>query len=302
MFLYELAIELDVRSPELMARATELGMTGILTTSHLTPEQVRELKASYGRGGPPPPPPPPGVGGAPTHGAPGANGGGERNMVAMAALAVVLVVVVGLFAYMVTNGSDEPTGTAQTVGTSAKTTTTTEACQPGDGGTGIGAIGETVDTSDPTSGLPSCDDVAGGLGSDVESTTSTLPGDPIDYPRDKRKFCIAARSSMLFEQAMVEAATSAQSEAAALHGLRDVMLNGRNQWRADVVTMIATGPPRLDVSLELYRSTYSALLDGVRPDMADLDLARLFVLTRGADLRHAAVEIDEAMKTNCSTR
>ena len=45
MFLYELALELDVRSAELVERAAEFGLTGITAASTLTSEQVHRLRA-----------------------------------------------------------------------------------------------------------------------------------------------------------------------------------------------------------------------------------------------------------------
>jgi hypothetical protein len=49
MFLYELAIELDVRSIELAADASRLGMVDVGPTSALTQEQVAALRAACGR-------------------------------------------------------------------------------------------------------------------------------------------------------------------------------------------------------------------------------------------------------------
>lgn len=55
MYLYELALELDVRSPELVERATALGLTGLGPSTELTAAQVASLRAGV-------PLPPPGSG------------------------------------------------------------------------------------------------------------------------------------------------------------------------------------------------------------------------------------------------
>lgn len=49
MFLYELALELGVRSTSLLDRAHALGMN-IDTTAQLTPQQVEQLREVYGKG------------------------------------------------------------------------------------------------------------------------------------------------------------------------------------------------------------------------------------------------------------
>jgi hypothetical protein len=76
MFLYELALDLDVRSTDLVDQARSLGMD-VGPSTFLTPEQVQHLRSGvspsvtaapplaagdlldHGRGAPPPPPPPP---------------------------------------------------------------------------------------------------------------------------------------------------------------------------------------------------------------------------------------------------
>lgn len=302
MFLYELAIDLGIRSPDLVARAIELGLTGIGPSSHLSPEQVQLLRASYGKGGPVAPPPL--TMGGPAGGPAGSSGGpgGGLSPVAIAAIVVVALLVVGLFTFMLTHKSDNTTAVASDSSVpDGGSTSTTEPCIEGASGvSGIGAVGES--TSGDRADLPACGDVAGGLGSDGLVTTTALPADPIDRPRAKRDFCKAARSAMAFEARMVEAARAADSDLTALHNLRDVMLVGRDQWRADVVVMIATGPPRLDISLELYRRTYSDLLNAITPRMSDLELARAFIATQGTDLRHAALEITDALVSSCAIR
>jgi len=56
MQLYQLAMELDERSPDVAERAEALGLGSVGPTSDLTPEQVATLRASYHKGEPAGPP------------------------------------------------------------------------------------------------------------------------------------------------------------------------------------------------------------------------------------------------------
>lgn len=52
MFLYELAMELDERSPDVAQKAEELGLGTLGSTSELTAEQVQALRAAYRKAAP----------------------------------------------------------------------------------------------------------------------------------------------------------------------------------------------------------------------------------------------------------
>lgn len=73
MFLYELAIELDLRSAELVDAAASLGYDGLTSASSLDAAQVAALRRRFAPQLPPPPPPPMGApgGGAGAFAAPG---------------------------------------------------------------------------------------------------------------------------------------------------------------------------------------------------------------------------------------
>ena len=123
MFLYELALQLQMKSSELVERAEQLGMPGLGATSQLDRDQVAHLQAALGGAAPgaiaPPPmafaPPGPGLpmagaqapygppssfGGPVTPGGPGGpdDEGMTRAQVVMigaAAIAVIALFVVG---------------------------------------------------------------------------------------------------------------------------------------------------------------------------------------------------------------
>ncbi|MCU1370829.1 MAG: hypothetical protein JWO77_2023 [Ilumatobacteraceae bacterium] len=126
MHLFELAMELGVRSAEMAEAAPSLGFDDVTPTSVLTPEQVQAFRTRYAPapsavqgastaypGVQPaaptdwgaPPPVPTGSGGG---GAGGAGGGGGGRVVQMAVIGVAVVGVLGLFAFMFANsGTDQ---------------------------------------------------------------------------------------------------------------------------------------------------------------------------------------------------
>ena len=289
MFLFELALELGERSPLVVARAHEMGMTEVSATSQLTPDQVQALRAAYGRVPPPPPPGYPAQGPVASPAGPGSSG--DSKPFAMVALAVVLLAVVGLFGYMLTHQETQSVAAsdAEAGPGSDATTTTTVPCRAGGAVGAVGASslrsvdggdGDTKEDCGPSGGLT--------------TTSTTLPADPLDLPKDKDDFCTSSRSAIAFEQRMVDVVQPGE-----IGPIRDVILQGRDQWHTDVETMIASAPPRLSVSLELYRHVYTDLLDPVQPDTSDENLARLFLYARTTDLTHASYEVTDAMSTNC---
>lgn len=294
MLLYELALELGVRSTALLDRAHALGMD-VTATAPLTPEQVARLREAYGKGRPVPQ----AEVAAPAEAVIG--GGRSLGTPALLALVGAGLVVVLLVAYMVTNsGGDDGTTVAAVDGTEAESTTTTEPCDPASG-IGVGAIGQGSATTAAGGGeggeaLPPCD-IAGGLSGDTLETSTTVAGDPIDVPRNAREFCKAAIAAMEFDTRLYEAANPDS-----LGPIRQVILDGRDKWRVDATVMAANAPPRLDVAMDRYVRVYSNLVDSVTPEGDDYDLAVHIVNTFRTDLTYYAVQINEAINANCDKR
>lgn len=133
MFLYELALQLDVRSSDLVDQARALGIDAGPST-FLTPEQVQQLRTGVSPSAsavapplaaagllradqgapPPPPPPPPGAPSGPPTGPPmgppagPATGGDKQLSPAMVVLyfAVPIVLLLGVFAFL-SKGEDD---------------------------------------------------------------------------------------------------------------------------------------------------------------------------------------------------
>jgi hypothetical protein len=292
LLLYELALELGVRSTALLDRAHALGMN-VSATDPLSPEQVARLREAYGKGRPAPQ----AQVAAPTE----AVLGDSRSLSTGALLALVGagLVVVLLVAYMVTNsGGDDATTVAAVDGTEAESTTTTEPCDPASG-IGAGAIGQggsTTVAGGSGGALPPCA-IAGGLSGDALETTTTVAGDPIDVPRDTREFCKAAIAAMEFDTRLYEAANPES-----LGPIRQVILEGRDKWRIDATLMAANAPPRLDVAMDRYVRVYSNLVDSVTPEGDDYELAVHIVNTFRTDLTYYADQINEAINANCDKR
>ena len=293
MMLYELALELGVRSTVLLDRAQAMGMD-VSATGPLTAEQVQELRSAYGVTKPHPQPAL-----DPTQTIT-ENRFGNLGTGPLLALVGAGLVVVILIAYMITSsGSDDGGGGDVAAGGGSDTveavSTTTEPCDPSSG-IGVGAIGQAPGSTAAPAGdaLPPCS-VAGGLSDDaIDGTTTTVAGDPIDVPRDKDEFCKAALSAMDFDTKMMEAAT-----AETIGPLRDTILQGRDRWRSDATIMVATGPPRLDVAMDRYVRVYSNLVDSVTPEVDDYTLAVHIITTFRTDLNYYAAQIGDAINTNC---
>lgn len=119
MFLFELAMELGERSADMADAAPSLGFEGLTPTSDLTPEQVAAFRARFAKAPVAPLPPagaypgtapgpqagpagwgPPGE--LPRPAASGGPGGMSKGQLALVAGAVIAVI--GLFAFMATNG------------------------------------------------------------------------------------------------------------------------------------------------------------------------------------------------------
>ena len=301
---YELALELGLRSTDLVARAHELGMDGVGPSSNLTPEDVARLRAAI-RGVPEPPlvapgepgsfgagrgyqapvgpgrPAPPGM--APV---PGSDVISEpMSAASKAVIGGVVALVVALFAYMAVNtGSDGPkrTEAVETADDGAPTTTEADPCA------------EDVATS-TTAAV--CADVEGGLvGAPATSSTTRpegyVPG--VDDPRDVRKFCKGARSAMELERKLAQVTTAEQ--------FRDAIVAGRAQWMVDAALMDEGAPPRIDVSMDLYMATYGNLMATVTPASDEQALMQALIRIRQSDISHAAIEINGAFLDNCSGR
>lgn len=295
MFLYELALELDVRSTALLDRAHAMGMN-VDTTAELTPEQVEQLRAAYGRGrGRTRPDHTEAHAALESAAGAGGNPMGTGGVVALVAAALVVVVLVG---YMVTNSDDSATVSAgNTTSTTDGPTTTTEPCDS-NSGIGLGAIGQDPDASEPADGaLPPCDVVGGLSGEEIASASTTFAGDPLDLPRDKRRFCVAALSMFEFELKLFEA-----SDTDAIGPIRDVMLSGRDKFKADLASMRETAPPRIDSALGSYAIVYTNLLDAVTPTVDDHSLAAAFLQAARTDLVYYANQINRAVNDNCDKR
>lgn len=295
MLLYELALELGVRSTALLDRAHALGMA-VTATDPLSPEQVARLREAYGKGRPAPQ----AEVAVPAEAV--ISGGRSLGIPALLALVGAGLVVVLLLAYMVTNsGGDDGTTLAAVDGAEAESTTTTEPCDPASG-IGVGAIGQGPGTTAAGGGagdgatLPPCA-IAGGLSGDALETTTTVAGDPIDVPRDTREFCKAAIAAMEFDTRLYEAANPES-----LGPIRQVIIDGRDKWRVDATVMAANAPPRLDVAMDRYVRVYSNLVDSVTPEGDDYDLAVHIVTTFRTDLDYYAAQINEAINANCDKR
>ena len=109
MFLYELAIELDVRSVDLAEQAVALGLGPLGPTADLTAEQAASLRAAspQAAGGDPSrrmPPMADAAGEGAVHRGVPPDDGSSGRYVRYAIIAVVVIAVLGLFAYMATNG------------------------------------------------------------------------------------------------------------------------------------------------------------------------------------------------------
>ncbi len=293
MLLYELALELNVRSTALLDRAQALGMD-VDATTPLTPEQEAHLRRLYKPTRPDPPVPEIVAEAVESSMKP-------RGPAAILALVGAGLVVVLLIAYMLTSSGDEsppPTVAASETTEPEGSTTTTEPCDPASG-IGAGAIGQTT-VPDGSSGsatdLPPCA-IAGGLTGDPLETTTTEAADPIDVPRDKREFCKAALSAMEFDTRLIEA-----SDVDSLGPIRDVILEGRDRWHSDVTAMADSAPPRLDVAMDRYIRVYSNLVDTVTPETDDYQLAVHIVTTLRTDLNYYAAQINEVVNAHCDKR
>lgn len=312
MFLYELALELDVRSTVLLDRAHALGMN-VDTTAQLTAEQVEQLRAAYGRGR-----------GQLTQAQIDArvavqeaeSKNGSLGVGAIAALVGAGLVVVLLVGYMFTNSGDDVTttvGAGDTTEADSGPTTTTEPCDSSSG-IGVGAIGQdpagggapegdstisnaVAATSAPAASLPPCEVVGGLSGEAIEAASTTFAGDPLDMPRDKRRFCVAAMSMVDFEMRLVEAAN-----VDSLGPIREVMLSGRDQFKADLAQMQDSAPPRLDGPLDRYAVVYHNLLGSVSATSDEYTLAVAFLQASRTDLQYYAAQIQTAIFENCDKR
>lgn len=308
MFLYELALELGVRSTELIERAHTLGIS-VDPTAKLTAEQVEQLRSAYGKGraqlAQSPVLDPSAGSGA---------GGGPMGVPAVAALVLAGLVVALVLGYMVTNsGSDTVNLSAEDAAAAAddETTPTTAPCDETSAGIGIGAIGQdpAATTSAPAAPadagssvpaattLPPCDVVGGLSGDEIAGPSTSFTGDPLDLPRDKQEFCRAALSMTEFEMRINEAANLE-----ALGPIRDVILEGRDTWKSDLVVLEATAPPRLDNPVERYGIVYTTLFDSVVPGADDYSLAVAFVQASRTDLAYYTNQIATAIIENCDKR
>lgn len=302
MFLYELALELGVRSTALLDRAHALGMN-IDTTAQLTPEQVEQLREVYGKGRAQAVTPPPEV--LAQMEAQQASDG-PLKPAGIIALVVAGLAVALLIGFMITNSGDDQVttlGVDDTDVEESSTTTTTEPCDP-DSGIGVGAIGQDAESTPEGDAadaggeaLPPCDVVGALSGEEVVGTPTTFDGDPLDLPRDKREFCRAALSLVEFEMKMIEAA-----DVESLGPIRDVMLEGRDKFKADLTAMKDAGPPRIDGPLERYEIIYTNLLDSVTPGADDLTVALAFNTASRTDLAYYSNQVTLAVNENCDKR
>jgi hypothetical protein len=297
VLLYELALELGLRSTDVVARAQALGMAQVGPSSKLTPEEVarlREAITGVPQGRPLPPPGGPALG--PTDrwqgttipgaraagGPPGPDGAPDetRSPVATAVIAVVVLLVVALFGYMATHTGDGKK--AQSVAAGDQD------------GTGASTIPDDPCAAKTSTTDPVCADVDGGIvGAPVTSSTTLPPGyvPGVDTPKDKGKFCKGARGALDLEQKMIMA-PSAQE-------FRDVIVAGKAQWLIDAQSMLQGAPPRIEVQLDLYTTVYGDLMAAVTPGLDEEGLYRAFIQARGTDLSNAAVAINGAYAENC---
>ena len=297
MLLYELALELGLRSTDVVARAQALGMTQVGPSSKLTPEEVARLREAI-TGVPQARPVAPAGGpafgpsdrwqgatvpGAPAAGIPlGPDGSPDqgRNPVGTIVIGAVVLLVVALFAYMAMNTDDTKKPRSVATGDQA--------------GTGKGTVPDDPCAAQTSTTDPVCNDVDGGIvGAPVTSSTTLPPGyvPGVDTPKDKGKFCQGARGALDLEQKMIMAASPQE--------FRDVIVAGKAQWLIDAQSMLQGAPPRIEVQLDLYTTVYGDLMAAVTPGLDEEGLYRAFIQARGTDLSNAAVAINGAYAENC---
>ncbi|HEX2577718.1 MAG TPA: hypothetical protein VHK88_15300 [Aquihabitans sp.] len=333
MHLYELALELGVRSADLSSRAVELGLGEVGPASALTAEQVAALRADVA--------PPPvaaaatapataaqAVGWAAPHATPAGGEGGRRTQ--WVAAAVLAPLVITLFVFMATNtGTEErpdrpadeaAAGEVPPAGTGADEAATTLpeiaggiGDLPARGGSAPEGRGPAADPGTPGEcqvapapalvGRPIVEDCG-----DVEAPPASSPGAPSRDPRggpmpalpahvplDLPDFCRAAVRAFRFEQALAEAGAGDGGSA-----MGTVIVAGRADWRTAVDEMWAAGPLRLLPDLEHYRDRYATVLDRIGEATPEEEIQRSFDELFDDRLVLAAGRINEAARDSCT--
>lgn len=253
-------------------------------------------------------------------GRPGGDGDSRRSQ--LIAVGVLAPFLVALFAFMVVNSG--PDRSRQDAIVAANTDTTVA---PAEQPAIVGGLDADADRSDPDPSdavtVPNADPcvtggdgrqpVAGGativdcpettasepVGDDAELPTpdggGAVPGIPPSQAVDQIRFCRAAMGVTAFELELAAALTRSD-----MIKTRQVILDGRDQWRADVGAMGLAGPADIAEDLDAYAASYGALVDPVDADTTGGEMLQLLAaLDADASLR-AGEAVNHAVVSECS--
>lgn len=250
MFLYELAIALDVRSVEMTERAKALGLDGIGPTSDLTADQVAQLRAAYGHAVDPGPSrgmPPMGGSGQQSGPMPPTPPKGARSGGGVALIGMVIVLTVGLFGVLVVKGNDDSRGD--------------RAAQE------LQAFNDAPEVT---------------LGEGGASPAASTPLAP-DQSADEARYCAGFASMTRYELQL--GGRQMEEDWAKV---RDLAAD-RTAWNQGLMDMAVSGPADIDEELEQYRAVVSAHFDGLAASTSLRDM-QVFLHDQGPEGIRAAEE------------
>lgn len=284
MFLYELALQMGIRSADLVAHARSLGMD-VEQGSYLDQAQVAHLWSAFQQQTPPevpqflpptPPPPPPGAQGltpgTPPHawGAPADPsasadaGGDETRPVVVAAAIVALVVLAGVLVFL-SGGSDEQPAKLAASGTSAaepapRSTTTI-----------------TIPPDEPMTDPP------------VDASVDEL----IAMVRDRHRFCSGARGIFEMEDALYQPFVDGDLDAVA-----SAVRANRESWDTAVEDLELGTSGLLQNDVTVYTSAYRMLFEGAfeaevgaAPSLGEFERTRATVALSAGRINAAMFEL-----------
>jgi hypothetical protein len=294
MFLYELAIELDQRSADLVDAAESMGFGRLSSAAALDAAQVAALRSRFGPAGAPPPPlgaapgpnafappgldlppappmgppagpplggfapppPPPPPPGAGAAASVGAAEGAAMGRGQRIAIGVVVVAVLGLFGFMVANsGPDE-----------ARERELAEAER---------------DAPEPTAFEPSStepsSETAPATASDEPTTTFAQD---LTAPVDVPTFCEGGDLVIPFEVRLWAASFDRD-----LAEMQELVRDRRTEWRGALDLVSVGGPPALVDEVQRYEDGYEQWFDAIE---ASASYDEVFT-------RMPAIEVERAM-------
>lgn len=250
MFLFELAMELGVRSADMADAAPQLGLVGISPTTELTPEQAEVLRAKFTKGRPlgapanglAPDSPPLSAPVAPGEGDP--SRGGSRSG-AVVGIAVAVIASLALFGFMAVNSGPDKEREAQLEREAAIQDAKDAKAYEAGGTVGGSAAGEPAPTAAP------------------------------NVPTDIGRFC---RAGLALHDHSTD--LSAKINADDYEGTKATMIAGLDRWKANVAEMRATLPSEAAEKGRIYEEFYgnfyltwinSASIDDLRPKVLAMD-------------------------------